>query len=143
MEKSSSLMRKRIKNYVLKFYVNAILNNKTVDKKNSSNIMITSYFKYNMYNIQCANNDERKKFFFAFRNKYRDEFKYFRKYYTTLISNFRNRTAYKKFKSNFTAQEWDRIDGDRLSKYLALRNDSIKKTDFEYLLDIIKIIDNK
>lgn len=134
-------LQKMFKSYVRDFYINSILNNKVENKINSSNIMFTSYFRKNMHHIKCANNQERKKFFFSFRSKHIEEFKRLRKYYTTVISNFRNRTAFKKFRSAYSEKEWDRINGEKLTKFLALHNESIKKVDFEFLHNIIKILD--
>ena len=132
-----------IKNYVHRFYINSILNNKDLNKVNSSNVMITSYFRKNMFHIKSSSNAERKKFFFSFRKKNIEVFKRYRKYYTTVISNFRQRKAFKEFKSNFSTQEWEKINGERLSKYLALLDGTIKKSDFNHYLNIIKIIDKK
>ena len=132
-------MSKKIKNYVLKFYINTIVNDKNLDKKNSSNLMITAYFRTQLNHIKTKDYEAKRKFFFSFREKYLSEFKRYRKYHTTCISNFRNRTAFKEFKSSFTPKEWDRINGEQLSKYLALHNDSIKKVDFEFLKNILKI----
>ena len=103
--------------------------------------MITTYFRRSTYNIASQNSNERRKFFHAFRNKYINDFKRNRKLFTTLISNFKRRKAFIEFKSRLTASEWERINGDKMSKYLALKDRMVSKEDFEDLYNIIKIID--
>lgn len=135
-------MKKRIQKYVHHFFINSILTKKYQDKKSiESNEMITAFFKRNMYNLKTESINERQKFFFSFRTKYINDFKHYRKYYTTIISNFRKRVAYKKFRERFSENEWNRINGDKLARYLSLHDESIKKVDFKFVENIIKIID--
>ena len=134
-----STIQKKIKNFVRKYFIKSVLENK--EKETSSNVMITTYFNRTTYNIASQNSNERRKFFYAFRTKYINDFKRNRKLFTTLISNFKRRKAFVEFKSRFTASEWDKINGDKIARYLALRDKSITKEDFEYLFNIIRIID--
>ena len=134
-----STIQKKIKNFVRKYFLKSVLENK--EKEISSNVMITTYFRRSTYNIASQNSNERRKFFYAFRTKYINDFKRNRKLFTTLISNFKRRKAFVEFKSRFTASEWDKINGDKIARYLALRDKSITKEDFEYLFNIIRIID--
>lgn len=134
-----STIQKKIKNFVRKYFINSVLENE--DKEISSNIMITKYFKRSTYNIKSANSVERQKFFFAFRTKYIDDFKRNRKLFTTLISNFKQRKAFKDFKAKFVKEEWDKINGEKIAKYLALREKTVTTEDFEYIFDLIRIID--
>lgn len=134
-----STIQKKIKNFVRKYFIKSVLENK--EKETSSNVMITTYFNRNMYNITSTDSVKRKKFFHAFRTKYIEDFKRNRKLYTTLSSNFKRRKAFIEFKSKFTLSEWDKINGDKIARYLALRDKSITKEDFEYLFNIIRIID--
>ena len=134
-----STIQKKITNFVRKYFINSVLENK--DKEISSNTMITKYFRRSTYNIKSATSVERQKFFFAFRTKYIDDFKRNRKLFTTLISDFKRRKAFKEFKAKFVKEEWDKINGDKIAKYLALREKTITTEDFEYIFDLIRIID--
>lgn len=134
-----STIQKKIKNFVRKYFIKSVLENK--EKETSSNVMITTYFNRTTYNIASQNSNERRKFFYAFRTKYINDFKRNRKLFTTLISNFRRRKAFVEFKSKFVASEWEKINGDKLARYLALKDKLISKEDFEDLFNIIKIID--
>ncbi len=134
-----STIQKKIKNFVRKYFVKSVLENK--EKEISSNVMITTYFRRTMYNITSKNSTERRKFFHAFRTKYIEDFQRNRKLFTTLISNFKRRKAFVEFKSRFTASEWDKINGDKIARYLALKDKLISKEDFEDLFNIIKIVD--
>ena len=136
-----STIQKKIQNFVRKFYIEMILEDKFKNHNNISNVMITKYFNRTMYNIKSADSSERRKFFHAFRTKYIDDFKRNRKLFTTLISNFKRRKAFVEFKSRFTTSEWDKINGDKLARYLALKDKLILKEDFEDLFNIIKIVD--
>jgi hypothetical protein len=136
-----STIRKKIQNFVRKFYIEMILEDKFKNHNNISNVMITKYFNRTMYNIKSADSSERRKFFHAFRTKYIDDFKRNRKLFTTLISNFKRRKAFVEFKSKFTASEWDKINGDKLARYLAIKENMFTKEDFEDLFNIIKIVD--
>ena len=129
-----STIQKKIKNFVRKYFVKSVLENK--EKEISSNVMITTYFRRSTYNIASQNSNERRKFFHAFRTKYIEDFQRNRKLFTTLISNFKRRKAFVEFKSRFTASEWDKINGDKLARYLALKDKLISKEDFEDLLHI-------
>ncbi len=126
-----STIQKKIKNFVRKYFVKSVLENK--EKEISSNVMITTYFRRTMYNITSKNSTERRKFFHAFRTKYIEDFQRNRKLFTTLISNFKRRKAFVEFKSKFTASEWDKINGNKLARYLALKDKLISKEDFEDL----------
>ena len=44
-----STIQKKIKNFVRKYFLKSVLENK--EKEISSNVMITTYFNRNMYNI--------------------------------------------------------------------------------------------
>ena len=134
-----STIHKKIKNFVRKYFVKSVLENK--EKEISSNVMITTYFRRTMYNITSKNSTERRKFFHAFRTKYIEDFQRNRKLFTTLISNFKRRKAFVEFKSRFTASEWDKINGDKIARYLALKDKLISKEDFDDLFNIIKIVD--
>jgi hypothetical protein len=60
-------MSKKIKNYVLKFYINTIVNDKNLDKKNSSNLMITAYFRTQLNHIKTKDYEGKRKFFFSLK----------------------------------------------------------------------------
>jgi hypothetical protein len=136
-----STIQKKIQNFVRKFFIKSVLEDKFKNHNNISNVMITTYFNRNMYNIKSADSSERRKFFHAFRNKYKEDFQRNRKLFTTLISNFKRRKAFIEFKSRFTASDRDKINGDKLARYLALKDKLILKEDFEDLFNIIKIVD--
>ena len=136
-----STIQKKIQNFVRKFLIRMLLEDKFKNHNNISNVMITAYFNHNMRNIKSTDNIERRKFFYAFRKKYIEDFQRNRKLFTTLISNFKRRKAFIEFKSRLTASEWERINGDKMSKYLALKDRMVSKEDFEDLYNIIKIID--
>ena len=138
---SERIIEKKIRNFVRKFFIKSLLEDKFKNHNNISNVMITAYFNKTMHNIKSENNEERQKFFFAFRTKYIDDFKRNRKLFTTLISNFKQRKAFKEFKAKFVKEEWDKINGDKIAKYLALREKTITTEDFEYIFDLIRIID--
>ena len=90
-----SIIQKKIRNFVRKFFIKSLLEDKFKNHNNISNVMITAYFNKTMHNIKSENNAERQKFFFAFRTKYIDDFKRNRKLFATLISNFKQRKAFK------------------------------------------------
>ena len=138
---SERIIEKKIRNFVRKFFIKSLLEDKFKNHNNISNVMITAYFNKTMHNIKSENNAERQKFFFAFRTKYIDDFKRNRKLFTTLISNFKQRKAFKDLKAKFVKEEWDKINGDKIAKYLALREKTITTEDFEYIFDLIRIID--
>ena len=133
-----STIQKKIQNFVRKYFIKMVLENK--EKEISSNVMITTYFRRSTYNIASQNSNERRKFFFAFREKYIEDFQRNRKLFTTLISNFKRRKAFIEFKPRFTASEWEKINGDKIARYLAL-DKLISKEDFEDLYNIVKIVD--
>ncbi len=135
-------MRKRIRNYISRFLSRNIIEDKMQTKFNTSNVMITSYFLHTTQNMSIGA-EAKQKFFYSFRVKYLGDFKYFHKFFTTIQSNFKKRAAYKDFRGSFTNSQWEKINGDRLAKYLALSDESVKKVDLKMVKDIIKIIDKK
>ena len=137
-----TLIQKKIRNYVAKYLRNNIIEDKMQTKFNTSNVMITSYFLHTTQNMSIGA-EAKQKFFYSFRVKYKADFKYFHKFFTTIQSNFKGRTAYKEFRNSFTNSQWEKINGDRLAKYLALSDESVKKVDLKMVKDIIKIIDKK
>ena len=54
-----STIQKKIQNFVRKFYIEMILEDKFKNHNNISNVMITSYFNKTMHNIKSENNAER------------------------------------------------------------------------------------
>ena len=54
-----STMPKKIQNFVRKYFVKSVLENK--EKEISSNVMITTYFRRSTYNIASQNSNERRK----------------------------------------------------------------------------------
>lgn len=89
-----STIQKKIQNFVRKYFIKLVLEDKFKNHPNISNVMITTYFNRNMYNKASQNISERKKFFYSFRNKYIEDFQRNRKLFTTLISNFKRRKAF-------------------------------------------------
>ena len=137
-----SLIQKKIKNYVVKYLRNNITEDKMQTKYNTSNVMITSYFLHTTQNMTMSA-EAKQKFFYSFRVKYLPDFKYFHKFFTTIQSNFKGRTAYKEFRASFSDSQWEKINGDRLARYLALSDEAVKKVDLKTIKEIIKIIDKK
>ncbi len=137
-----SLIQKKIKNYMARFLSRNIVEDKMQTKYNTSNVMITSYFLHTTQNMKIGA-EAKQKFFYSFRVKYLGDFKYFHKFFTTIQSNFKKRAAYKDFRGSFTNSQWEKINGDRLARYLALTDESVKKVDLKMVKDIIKIIDKK
>ena len=54
-----STIQKKIRNFVRKFFIKSLLEDKFKNHNNISNVMITSYFNKTMHNIKSENNAER------------------------------------------------------------------------------------
>ena len=134
----------RIKNFLKKEYLDALVKNKDLSKTTRTNILITKFFNKQFIHMHTDDNTKKRKFFFSYRNKYLNEFKKEKDNLRKKMYSFKHRKTIEKFKDKFTASEWEKISGDELIKYLSIDGRIKSNKDCVHFMDdIIKIMLSK
>lgn len=119
---------KKIENFIRNRYLEILANGKELKNLTRTNFLIKSYFIEKMPHLAYEDNKRQRKFFFSFRTKYLKTFKRYKQLMNSTIYQFSNSKKVKEFKSRFNIQEWNRINGDRLIKFLALEKELSART---------------